>query len=84
MARDVQPAAVMISASSFDSVQFLLDQRAHLDGIAPVVAFGGHGFDEDPRRAELVGGVYLGTDLPAALKRLAELLQSVAAEGMRA
>lgn len=84
MARDVQPAAVMVSASSLDSVQFLLDQRAHLDGMAPVVAFGGHGFDEDPRRAELAGGVYLGNDIPVALKRLAELLQAVAAEGVRA
>jgi len=84
MARDVDPAAVMISASSLDSVQYLLDQRAHLDGIAPVVAFGGHGFDEDPRRADLAGGVYLGTDIPAALKRLAELLQAAVTEGVRA
>lgn len=84
MARDVGPAAVMVSASSLDSVQFLLDQRAHLDGIAPVVAYGGRAFDEDPRRAELAGGVYLGTDIPVALERLAELLQAVAAGGMRA
>ena len=84
MARAVRPAAVMVSASSLDSVQFLLEQRAHLDGIAPVVAFGGHGFDEDPRRAELAGGVYLGNDVPAALKRLAELLRAVAVEGVRA
>jgi DNA-binding transcriptional MerR regulator/methylmalonyl-CoA mutase cobalamin-binding subunit len=84
MARDVRPAVVMVSASSLDSVQFLLEQRAHLDAIAPVVAFGGHGFDEDPRRAELAGGVYLGQDIPAALKRLAELLRAVAVEGVRA
>ena len=84
MARDVRPAVVMVSASSLDSVQFLLEQRAHLAAIAPVVAFGGHGFDEDPRRAELAGGVYLGHDIPAALKRLAELLRAVAVEGVRA
>ena len=84
MARDLQPVAVMVSASSLDSVQFLLDQRAHLDGIAPVVAFGGRGFDEDPRRAELAGGIYLGTDIPAALQRLAELLRASASEGVRA
>ncbi|MBW6456682.1 MAG: cobalamin-dependent protein [Trueperaceae bacterium] len=84
MARDLQPAAVMVSASSLDSVQFLLDQRARLDGIAPVVAFGGHGFDEDPRRAELVGGVYLGSDIPAALEQLAERLHASAAVGVRA
>jgi len=84
MARSVQPAAVMVSASSLDAIHALLEQRAHLDAIAPVVAYGGHGFDEDPRRAEPLGGVYLGQDIPGALRRLADLLRAVGVQGVRA
>ena len=84
MARSVRPAAVMVSASSMDAVQLLLDERGHLNGIAPLVVLGGHGFDEDPRRAEAVGGVYLGPDIVAALQRLGQLLRAAAAEGVRA
>jgi MerR family transcriptional regulator, light-induced transcriptional regulator len=84
MAHAVQPAAVMVSASSLDAIRALVEQRAHLDAIAPVVAFGGHGFDEDPRRAEPLGGVYLGQDIPGALRRLADLLRAASAQGVRA
>jgi len=84
MARSVQPVAVMVSAASMDSVQLLLDGRGHLNGIAPLVVLGGHGFDEDPRRAEAVGGVYLGADMVAALQRLGQLLRAATAEGVRA
>ncbi len=84
MAHAVQPAAVMVSASSLDAIHALLEQRAHLDAIAPVVAFGGQGFDEDPQRAELAGGVYLGQDIPAALRRLADMLRAVDGQGVRA
>lgn len=84
MAGAVAPGAVMISASSMDAIRALMDQRHHLEGIAPVVAVGGHGFDEDPRRAELVGGVYLGREIPQALQRLGQLLRASAEEGVRA
>ncbi len=70
MARDLQPFAVMISASSLDSIQELVRERAHLAGIAPVLALGGHGFNADPDRVGLVGGVYLGATVPEALVRL--------------
>jgi MerR family transcriptional regulator, light-induced transcriptional regulator len=84
MARTLQPAAVMISASSRESVQFLVEKRQLLAGIAPVVALGGHGFDEDPRRAEAVGGLYLGSDVQAAVTRLGHMLDEAAGDGMRA
>jgi methanogenic corrinoid protein MtbC1 len=84
MARTVQPAAVMISASSRESVQLLMDRRQLLAGIAPVVALGGHGFDEDPRRAEAVGGVYLGDDVQASIARLGKMLDQSSGAGMRA
>lgn len=84
MARAVTPAAVMVSASSLDAVRALADQRAHLDGIAPVVGVGGHGFDEEPRRAELVGAVYLGSDIRQAIQRLGQMLRAASEEGVRA
>ena len=71
MARDLQPFAVMVSASSIDAIQQLIAKRAHLEGIAPVLALGGHGFNTDPALAERVGGQYLGAGVPEALERLA-------------
>jgi MerR family transcriptional regulator, light-induced transcriptional regulator len=84
MAHTVRPVAVMVSASSLDSIEQLRLQRAHLEGIAPIVVFGGHGFNEDPRRAEALGGIYLGDDVPAALRRLDRLVRGVAADGLQA
>ena len=71
MARDVRPFAVMISASSVDAIHQLIDKRAHLEGIAPVIALGGHGFNAAPDLAERVGGRYLGAGVPEALEQLA-------------
>ena len=84
MARAVHPVAVMVSASSLESFQQLHDQRELLQGMAPVVAFGGNGFNEDPRRAELLGGVYLGDDVPQALRRLAQQIRESSAQGVPA
>jgi len=84
MAQAVQPVAVMVSASSSDSVHALMDQRTHLRGSAPLVVFGGHGFDEDPRRVEPLGGVYLGADIVTVLGRLPQLLRAAGGEGVRA
>jgi MerR family transcriptional regulator, light-induced transcriptional regulator len=74
MAHDVRPAAVLISASSIESVHQLLQKREHLRGIAPVLALGGNGFNGDPRRAEMVGGVYLADNVREAVERLQALL----------
>jgi DNA-binding transcriptional MerR regulator len=70
MARELQPFAVMISASSIDAIHQLVDKRQHLAGIAPVLALGGHGFNADPSLAGRVGGQYLGASVPEALERL--------------
>ncbi len=71
MARELQPFAVMISASSIDAIHQLVSKRSHLEGIAPVLALGGYGFNTDPALAERVGGRYLGATVPEALERLA-------------
>lgn len=71
MARELQPFAVMISASSIDAIHQLIDKRRHLEGIAPLLALGGGGFNSDPALAERVGGRYLGATVAEALERLA-------------
>ena len=69
MARAVKPVAVMISASSIDSVHHLMNKRGHLKEVAPLLVLGGNGFNTDPRRAELVGGRYLAANAGDAVAR---------------
>lgn len=71
MARELLPFAVMVSASSIDAIHQLVAKRRHLEGIAPLLALGGYGFNTDPALAERVGGQYLGTTVTEALDRLA-------------
>jgi MerR family transcriptional regulator, light-induced transcriptional regulator len=80
MAKRLQPAAVMISASSIDAVHQLLQKREHLRGVAPILALGGNGFNADPRRAELVGGVFLADNVRDAVDRLHQLVAAVRIE----
>ena len=67
MSGRVDADAVLISASTPDSVRALMDASSYLDGIAPVLAFGGQAFDARPELAEKIGGVYLSKDLDAAM-----------------
>jgi MerR family transcriptional regulator, light-induced transcriptional regulator len=82
MAAELKPAAVLISASSVDAVQQLLRKREQLQGVAPVLGLGGHGFNADPRRAELVGGVYLADNVRDAVGRLHELVARSSPSGV--
>ena len=75
MARAVRPIAVMLSASSVDSVHHLMNKRNHLHGIAPLLVLGGNGFNTDPRRAELVGGRYLAASARDAVERFHGLVR---------
>lgn len=73
MARELKPFAVMISASSIDAIHQLVNKRRHLEGVAPVLALGGLGFNADPSLAEKVGGRYLGARIPEALEQLGQI-----------
>ena len=84
MARTVAPLAIMISASSIDSVQALISKREHLRGVAPLLVLGGSGFNVDPHRAELVGGHYLAADARAAVSRFHELVRETTRHRARA
>lgn len=79
MARAVNPVAVMISASSIDSVHQLMNKRGHLQDIAPLLVLGGNGFNAEPRRAELVGGRYLAADARDAVERFHDLVRETIA-----
>ena len=74
MSERVDADAVLISASTPDSVRALMDASAYLDGIAPVLAFGGMAFDARPQLAEKAGGIYLSKDLDAAMGALRSLV----------
>jgi len=84
MARAVKPVAVMISASSVDSVHQLMNKRGYLNDIAPLLVLGGNGFNTDPRRAELVGGRYLAANGRDAVERFHDLVREhVSVAGVR-
>jgi MerR family transcriptional regulator, light-induced transcriptional regulator len=80
MAARLRPAAVAISASSVDAVHGLFGRREHLGGMAPVLAFGGSGFNADPRRAELLGGVFLADNVKEGVARLHDLIAALPPE----
>jgi len=75
LAHTVQPAGVMISASSAESVSQLLDARSYLVGMAPVVAFGGAAFNRQPELAEALAGTFLAADAGGAVRRFGELVR---------
>jgi hypothetical protein len=59
-----------------------MDNEKVLEGLAPVLAFGGMAFDARPQLAETLGGVYLSKDLEAAMgafRSLVEVDQGVVA-----
>ncbi len=72
---DVDAAAVLISASMPDALAQLRARADRLDGIAPVLIFGGAAFDREPAAAEELGGRYLTPDVTAAVERLEAMLE---------
>jgi MerR family transcriptional regulator, light-induced transcriptional regulator len=78
MARAVEPIAVMISAASRESAHQLIDERRHLEGVAPLLVLGGQAFNADPALADRIGGRYLARDAGEAATRLHELAAAVA------
>lgn len=75
MSGRVGAAAVLLSASTPDTLRTLVEQRNYLEGIAPVLAFGGLAFDARPQMAETLGGVYLSKNLEAAMGAFRSLVE---------
>lgn len=76
MANALHPIGVMISASSPESLQRLNENRSYLQGMAPVVAFGGLVFNRQPELSKSLGGTFLAEDAGAAVERFNELVQA--------
>ena len=75
----LRPAGVMISASAGGPVEALLEQKAHLVGIAPILAFGGEAFAAQPGLAEALYGTFLAPDAKGAVRRFGKLVQQAGA-----
>lgn len=75
MANALRPLGVMISASSSESLQRLSESRSYLQGMAPVIAFGGVAFNRQPELPKVLGGTFLAQDATAAIERFNELVQ---------
>ncbi|MCC7370860.1 MAG: B12-binding domain-containing protein [Chloroflexi bacterium] len=74
--RAQQPDLLIVSATSYEAADRVLELDAVLTSLPeprPVLAYGGHGFD-DERRRHLVHGVYLGEDARAAVQIVERLL----------
>lgn len=76
MARHIKATGVMISASSSEAVQRLMEERGQLTGMAPVLAFGGLAFNERPELAKALGGLYLASSADQAVEHFHELVQA--------
>ncbi len=76
MARDTRPLALMVSASTQESLNELRAKRDLLASAAPLVVFGGPVFNHDPSVAEELGGHYLAASVVAAVDRFDELVKN--------
>ncbi len=73
MARGLGAACVMIAASTMDSVRELQNRRGYLSDMAPLLVLGGAAFDDDPSRAEELGGTYLAGTVGEAVRRFSTI-----------
>ena len=74
MAEAVNPIAVMISASSRESVSVLKQGKDLLSNLAPLLIFGGHAFNEDPSEAVSLGGHFLAKSANEAVESFNHLI----------
>lgn len=77
LAARLQPLAVMVSASGLESLEALEREREPLQGIAPILGFGGAAFNRFPDSASTLGGTFLGKDAAEAMDGFRQHLQTV-------
>lgn len=75
MAKQLRAVGVLVSASTAESMQQLLSNRNYLAGIAPVLAFGGPAFNEQPEMADVLGGTFLARSVDEAVDHFHDLVQ---------
>jgi len=74
MGRRHQPSAMMVSASTSESLTELRARREMLQSAAPLLVFGGGAFNQQPDVADELGGVYLANNVVDAAARFDELV----------
>lgn len=76
MAREHEPVALMISASTGESLNELRARSELLQSVVPLVVFGGGAFNHHPDAADDLGGVYLADNVVDAAERFEDLLHA--------
>ena len=74
MTETVDPIAVMISASSRESLLQLKQSKALLSNLSPFLIFGGGAFNKDPSEAEGLGGHFLAETASLAVHEFSHLI----------
>lgn len=77
--KHLQPAMVLLSASTLDAVQGLADMSVHFDNFdtpKPIIGYGGRAFVGQPELRRLVAGVFLGDSGHEAVDRVRKLLHN--------
>lgn len=80
MAKQMKPLSIMISASTTESVERLLEEKAALKNAAELMIYGGAGFERQQESIKDLGGHSLSTDLENAVKEFAELINGAKVE----
>ena len=76
MAAQVSPAAVLISATTPESVKQLRAEKQRLSGVAPLLVLGGQAFAKRQEVAAELGGVLLGDDAGGIVEELTRRLDA--------
>ena len=76
IAMKLQPAAVLISATTSRALAELKATKTHLKNIAPTLVFGGRAFMVEPAAAKTLGGQLLSPQVKLAIKQLSQLIKT--------
>ncbi len=80
LAKQMKPLSVMISASTTESVERLLEEKTALKRAAPLMIYGGAGFEGRQESIKDLGGQSLSSNLEIAVIEFAGLIDGVRVE----
>ena len=74
-AQRLRPVAVLVSATTIESLEELSESKGNLVGLAPLLGVGGEAFNRFPDAAGALGAEYLGSDIAQGLQSLRQRLR---------
>jgi DNA-binding transcriptional MerR regulator len=77
LAARLRPVAVLVSAAGNESLDALARASGDLEGLAPILGFGGAAFNRKPDRAAELGGLFLGRDVADGVDRFRQQLRAL-------